>query len=176
MALRDPVDDRVRAVLLTGAGRVFCAGQDLKEVAEADMSGAVRVTLREHYNPIILGMTSMPKPIVAAVNGIAAGAGASLAFAADFRLAAESATFGLPSHRADSSAESLKNAARLSASAPLPKLKTAKIANTMGSTFFVERAVLASAAASACASSAGYWPAVAVEDQGASEAAAVHAA
>ncbi|MDQ6650877.1 MAG: enoyl-CoA hydratase-related protein [Actinomycetota bacterium] len=86
-------DDRVRALLLTGAGRAFCAGQDLKEVAAADMSGAVRDTLREHYNPIILGMTSMPKPIVAAVNGIAAGAGASLAFAADFRLAAEEAAF-----------------------------------------------------------------------------------
>jgi len=86
-------DDRVRALLITGAGRGFCAGQDLKEVAEADMSGTVRDTLRQHYNPIVLGMTSMPKPVVAAVNGIAAGAGASLAFAADFRLAAEEASF-----------------------------------------------------------------------------------
>jgi 2-(1,2-epoxy-1,2-dihydrophenyl)acetyl-CoA isomerase len=88
-------DDRVRAVVLTGAGRGFCVGQDLREHAAALESGegATLSTVREHYNPIITALTSLPKPVVAAVNGTAAGAGAALAFACDFRLAAESASF-----------------------------------------------------------------------------------
>jgi len=88
-------DPAVRAVLLTGAGRAFCAGQDLREHATQLASGdnATLSTVREHYNPIVLGLAELPKPVIAAVNGIAAGAGASLAFAADFRIAAESASF-----------------------------------------------------------------------------------
>jgi 2-(1,2-epoxy-1,2-dihydrophenyl)acetyl-CoA isomerase len=88
-------DPAVRAVLLTGAGRGFCAGQDLREHAAllAAADSAPLNTVREHFNPIVRGLVEMPKPVVAAVNGIAAGAGASLAFAADFRIAAESAGF-----------------------------------------------------------------------------------
>jgi 2-(1,2-epoxy-1,2-dihydrophenyl)acetyl-CoA isomerase len=84
----------VRAVVLTGAGRAFCAGQDLKERLEPEPP-PLQVELTERYNPIILAMRSMPQPIVAAVNGVAAGAGASLAFASDIRLAADSASFVL---------------------------------------------------------------------------------
>jgi 2-(1,2-epoxy-1,2-dihydrophenyl)acetyl-CoA isomerase len=131
----------VRAVLITGAGQAFCAGQDLREHAgllEADgQDGAARAdeaapaagappsgapaartpagsasmvgpppadvqptaapaaldTVREHYNPLVLAIRSMPKPVVAAVNGVAAGAGAGLAFACDLRIAAQGASF-----------------------------------------------------------------------------------
>jgi 2-(1,2-epoxy-1,2-dihydrophenyl)acetyl-CoA isomerase len=94
-ALRQAHDDEeVRAIILTGAGRAFCVGQDLKEHAEGLAAGDDQLsTVTEHYNPIIEAITSMPKPVVAAVNGVAAGAGASLAFACDLRIAAESATF-----------------------------------------------------------------------------------
>jgi 2-(1,2-epoxy-1,2-dihydrophenyl)acetyl-CoA isomerase len=99
-ALRSAVDtaatDRsVRAVLITGAGRGFCAGQDLREHADALDSGEGHAlnTVRDDYNPIISRLIEMPKPVVAAVNGMAAGAGASLAFACDFRIAADSARF-----------------------------------------------------------------------------------
>lgn len=87
-------DDAVRAVILTGAGRAFCAGQDLKERLAPDPT-PLDVEVRERYNPIVLAMRRLPKPIVAAVNGVAAGAGASLAFACDLRIAAESASFVL---------------------------------------------------------------------------------
>jgi 2-(1,2-epoxy-1,2-dihydrophenyl)acetyl-CoA isomerase len=82
----------VRAVILTGAGRAFCAGQDLRERLEP---GAVPlgVELRERYNPIIRAMRNLEKPIVGAINGVAAGAGASLAFACDIRIASEGASF-----------------------------------------------------------------------------------
>jgi 2-(1,2-epoxy-1,2-dihydrophenyl)acetyl-CoA isomerase len=94
-ALRTIGRDRsVRAVVLTGAGRAFCAGQDLKERLEPDAAPLV-VELRERYNPIIRAMRALDQPIVGAVNGVAAGAGASLAFACDVRLAAESASFVL---------------------------------------------------------------------------------
>jgi 2-(1,2-epoxy-1,2-dihydrophenyl)acetyl-CoA isomerase len=87
-------DGAVRAVILTGAGRGFCAGQDLREhAATLEAGGTVSDTVREHYNPIVETITRMPKPVVAAVNGVAAGAGASLAFACDFRVAARSASF-----------------------------------------------------------------------------------
>ena len=88
-------DDAVRAVVVTGAGRAFCAGQDLKEHVELLTSGdpAPLRTVEEHYNPLITAVLHMPKPMIAAVNGTAAGAGASLAYACDLRVAAESAKF-----------------------------------------------------------------------------------
>jgi 2-(1,2-epoxy-1,2-dihydrophenyl)acetyl-CoA isomerase len=85
-------DDAVRAVVLTGAGRAFCAGQDLRERLEPDAS-PLETEIRVRFNPLILARRRLPKPIVGAVNGIAAGAGASLAFACDIRLAAEDASF-----------------------------------------------------------------------------------
>lgn len=101
-ALRDTLadvaaDPDVRAVVLTGAGRTFCVGQDLNEhVRELarDRAGAWR-TVAEHYNPITTALATMPKPVVAAVNGVAAGAGASFAFACDLRIVARSAGFNL---------------------------------------------------------------------------------
>lgn len=87
-------DAEVRAVILTGAGRAFCAGQDLRERLEVD-APPLGDELRQRYNPIVRTMRAMPKPIIAAVNGVAAGAGASLAFACDLRIAAEGASFVL---------------------------------------------------------------------------------
>ncbi len=87
-------DPAVRAVILTGAGGAFCAGQDLKEHGEILASGdELTGTVRRHYNPIITSLMTMPKPVIAAINGSAAGAGASLAFACDFRVAARRASF-----------------------------------------------------------------------------------
>jgi 2-(1,2-epoxy-1,2-dihydrophenyl)acetyl-CoA isomerase len=87
-------DETVRAVLLTGAGRAFCVGQDLREHADDLASGRTDLnTVTEHYNPIVSALTSLPMPVVAAVNGMAAGAGAALALACDFRIAAEDAGF-----------------------------------------------------------------------------------
>ena len=99
--LRDTVhrvadDADVRCVVLTGSGRAFCVGQDLKEHLaglRGDTGVPLSDTVEEHYNPIALALATMPKPVVAAVNGIAAGAGASLAFAADFRVLADTAGF-----------------------------------------------------------------------------------
>jgi 2-(1,2-epoxy-1,2-dihydrophenyl)acetyl-CoA isomerase len=85
-------DDTVRVVIITGAGRGFCSGQDLRSAAESGNLD-VQSVLRDHYAPAIRLMRSLEKPIIAAVNGVAAGAGFSLALAADFRIAAESATF-----------------------------------------------------------------------------------
>jgi len=87
-------DRTVRAVILTGAGRAFCAGQDLAERERPD-AAPLEVEVRERYNPIIRAIRSMGQPVIAAVNGVAAGAGASLAFACDLRIAAEEARFVL---------------------------------------------------------------------------------
>jgi 2-(1,2-epoxy-1,2-dihydrophenyl)acetyl-CoA isomerase len=84
-------DRAIRAVVLTGAGRAFCAGQDIKERLEHD-AVPLAVELRERYNPLIHAMRTLDQPIVAAINGVAAGAGASLAFAADLRIAADNAS------------------------------------------------------------------------------------
>jgi 2-(1,2-epoxy-1,2-dihydrophenyl)acetyl-CoA isomerase len=95
---RDAADPAVRAVLLTGAGRGFSSGADLKagfDPAPDDGMPDVRKELHELYHPIIAGVRRLEKPVVAAVNGPAVGIGASLAFACDLVLAAESAFFGL---------------------------------------------------------------------------------
>ncbi|MEV8567102.1 enoyl-CoA hydratase-related protein [Streptomyces sp. NPDC051322] len=104
VALRDALQaaaaaDEVRAVLLTAAGRAFCVGQDLKEhigllrTDRAEGGGATMSTVKEHYNPIVRAITEMPKPVVAGVNGVAAGAGLGLALAADYRVVADNAKF-----------------------------------------------------------------------------------
>jgi 2-(1,2-epoxy-1,2-dihydrophenyl)acetyl-CoA isomerase len=89
-------DDAVRAIIITGAGRGFCSGQDLaaRQVAEAaGHTVSLGESIRRRYNPIITKIRRMEKPIIAAVNGVAAGAGASLAFACDLRIAADNASF-----------------------------------------------------------------------------------
>lgn len=91
-------DAGVRCVVLTGSGRAFCVGQDLREHADRLADGGpedVLGTVSEHFNPIALALHTMDKPVVAAVNGVAAGAGASLAFLADVRVVAASAGFNL---------------------------------------------------------------------------------
>ncbi len=85
-------DPAVRALVLTGAGRAFCAGQDLRERLEPDALPLAE-EVRARYNPLLLAMRRLGKPIVGAINGIAAGAGASLALACDIRIAAEGASF-----------------------------------------------------------------------------------
>ncbi|HVC12077.1 MAG TPA: 2-(1,2-epoxy-1,2-dihydrophenyl)acetyl-CoA isomerase PaaG, partial [Burkholderiales bacterium] len=88
-------DPAIRCVLLTGAGRGFCAGQDLseREVKGGDAPIDLSVTISSYYNPLVRRMRALPKPIVCAVNGVAAGAGASIALACDLVLAARSASF-----------------------------------------------------------------------------------
>lgn len=102
VALREAVhavadDEAVRCVVLTGRGRAFCVGQDLREHAALLRAGdpALWRTVEEHYNPVAAALATMPKPVVAAVNGVAAGAGAAFAMAADIRLVADSAGFNL---------------------------------------------------------------------------------
>jgi 2-(1,2-epoxy-1,2-dihydrophenyl)acetyl-CoA isomerase len=106
-ALRDcSTDEAVRAVILTGAGQAFCSGQDLREHAELLGTGSALDTVRQHYNPIIETIAGMPKPVIAALPGVAAGAGAGLAFACDFRVAAERATLLLAFARVGLGADS----------------------------------------------------------------------
>lgn len=88
-------DDAIRAVLITGAGRAFCAGQDLAEVLPRETGAMPDLgdVVKRQYNPIILAIRTLEKPVVCAVNGVAAGAGANIAFACDITIAAEHATF-----------------------------------------------------------------------------------
>src|SRR5436190_3884767 len=90
-ALKEARAPEVRAVVVTGAGRGFCVGQDLTEFREAP--GNIGSRLRGNYHPNILAIRALEKPVLAAVNGPAAGAGLSFAFACDLRIAADSATF-----------------------------------------------------------------------------------
>ncbi len=85
-------DKAIRCVLITGAGRGFCSGQDLGEVVDPNGPGMNRI-LSEHYNPVVTRIKWMEKPVVAAVNGVAAGAGANIALCCDVVVAAESASF-----------------------------------------------------------------------------------
>ena len=86
-------DNNVRAIVITGSGKAFCAGQDLKEVTTPELMPGFRKILEEHYNPIIERIRTIEKPIVAAVNGVAAGAGANIALACDIVVATENASF-----------------------------------------------------------------------------------
>jgi 2-(1,2-epoxy-1,2-dihydrophenyl)acetyl-CoA isomerase len=79
-------DPLARAVVLTGAGRAFCVGQDLREHVTALEAGESLNTVAEHYNPVVRALATMPKPVIAAVRGMAAGAGASFSLLADFRI------------------------------------------------------------------------------------------
>jgi 2-(1,2-epoxy-1,2-dihydrophenyl)acetyl-CoA isomerase len=90
-ALKEARTDEVRAVVITGAGRGFCVGQDLTEFREAP--GNIGSRLRETYHPNVLAVRALEKPVIAAVNGVAAGAGMSFACACDLRIAADSASF-----------------------------------------------------------------------------------
>lgn len=89
---RAATDDAIRAVVLTGEGKAFCAGQDLAEAIDPN-GPALQQIVAEHYNPIILQIRSLEKPVIAAVNGVAAGAGANIALACDIVFAKESAAF-----------------------------------------------------------------------------------
>lgn len=85
-------DDTIRAILLTGEGKAFCAGQDLTEAMDANGPGIERI-VREHYNPIVQKIRTIEKPVVCAVNGVAAGAGANIALSCDIVVAATCASF-----------------------------------------------------------------------------------
>jgi 2-(1,2-epoxy-1,2-dihydrophenyl)acetyl-CoA isomerase len=86
------LNDEVRAIVITGEGKAFCAGQDLSEAVDPE-GPELSTIVREHYNPIIAKIRSIEKPIIAAVNGVAAGAGANIALACDITIAKRSASF-----------------------------------------------------------------------------------
>ncbi len=90
--LDDCKEENVRAVYITGAGKAFCAGQDLAEVVDPNGPGMEKILL-EHYNPIVQRIRHLEKPVVAAVNGIAAGAGANIALCCDVVVASDAASF-----------------------------------------------------------------------------------
>jgi 2-(1,2-epoxy-1,2-dihydrophenyl)acetyl-CoA isomerase len=97
LLLQDRLDEcaglqEIRAVYLTGSGKAFSAGQDLSEIVDPEGPGMEKI-LSEHYNPIITRIRNLPKPVVAAVNGVAAGAGANIALCCDIVVAAQSASF-----------------------------------------------------------------------------------
>ena len=83
----------VRAIVITGSGKAFCAGQDLKEVTSPELNPGFKKILEEHYNPIIQRIRNIEKPIIGAINGVAAGAGANIALACDVVVASENASF-----------------------------------------------------------------------------------
>jgi len=85
-------DENIRAILITGEGKAFCAGQDLAEAIDKNGPGIKRI-VEEHYNPIVLRIRTIEKPIVCAVNGVAAGAGANIALCCDVVIASQSASF-----------------------------------------------------------------------------------
>ena len=88
-AFKDALDDSVRCVVLTGAGKGFCSGQDLKDFESEKKT--FKEAIKTKYNPLITQIMSLPKPVICGINGVAAGAGLSLALACDFRIATESA-------------------------------------------------------------------------------------
>ncbi len=92
-ALEEAAEPEVRAVVITGAGRGFCSGQDLKEFQEIPSNGGIRARLEETYHPNIRAIRALEKPVLAAVNGPCAGAGLSLACACDVRIASSDASF-----------------------------------------------------------------------------------
>lgn len=89
---RCAADDLIRAIVITGEGKAFCAGQDLTEATDPD-GPELQQIVADHYNPIILKIRTLEKPVIAAVNGVAAGAGANIALACDIVIAKESASF-----------------------------------------------------------------------------------
>lgn len=98
LLLQDTLDacetnNEVRAIVLSGNGKAFCAGQDLKEITDPKLNPGFKKILEEHYNPIILRIRNIKKPIIAAVNGVAAGAGANIALACDIVVADEKVSF-----------------------------------------------------------------------------------
>ncbi|MBF8150147.1 enoyl-CoA hydratase/isomerase family protein [Winogradskyella sp. F6397] len=98
LSLQSILDDcenntEVRAIVLTGNGKAFCAGQDLKEVTDPDSNPGFKKILEEHYNPIITRIRNIKKPIIGAINGVAAGAGANIALACDIVVAHEKVSF-----------------------------------------------------------------------------------
>lgn len=86
-------NNEVRSIVITGNGKAFCAGQDLKEVTSSELNPGFKKILEEHYNPIITRIKSINKPIIAAVNGVAAGAGANIALSCDLVVASNKASF-----------------------------------------------------------------------------------
>lgn len=97
-AMQDALDscasnNAVRAILITGNGKAFCAGQDIQEITNPDLNPGFKAILDDHYNPIVLKIRNLEKPVVAAVNGIAAGAGANIALCCDVVIATHSAAF-----------------------------------------------------------------------------------
>ncbi|WP_299898492.1 enoyl-CoA hydratase-related protein [uncultured Aquimarina sp.] len=98
LSLQSTLDDcesnnEVRAIVLTGNGKAFCAGQDLNEVTSPELNPGFRKILEEHYNPIVQRIRKIEKPIIAGVNGVAAGAGANIALACDIVIGSEASSF-----------------------------------------------------------------------------------